>query len=85
LQALREKVRTKEVWVVGANRFRNPDDDLPTDFEQNRATYYDALHQPREADRFIEQVKTAMQAALRSLDAAMPRLGRKVRLLPHRK
>ena len=85
LQALREKVRTKEVWVVGANRFRNPDDDLPTDFEQNRATYYDALHQPRETDRFIEQVKTAMQAALRSLDAAMPRLGRKVRLLPHRK
>ncbi len=85
LQALREKVRTKEVWVVGANRFRNSDDDLPTDFEQNRATYYDALHQPREADRFIEQVKTAMQAALRSLDAAMPRLGRKVRLLPHRK
>ncbi len=45
LQALREKVRTKEIWVVGANRFRNPDDDLPTDFEQNRATYYDALHQ----------------------------------------
>ena len=71
--------------MVGANRFRNPDDDLPTDFEQNRATYYDALHQPREADRFIEQVKTAMQAALRSLDAAMPRLGRKVRLLPGRK
>ncbi|GER84470.1 hypothetical protein KTAU_31060 [Thermogemmatispora aurantia] len=44
LEALREKVRTKEIWVVGANRFRNPDDDLPTDFEQNRATYYDALH-----------------------------------------
>jgi TnpA family transposase len=85
LEALREKVRTKEIWVVGANRFRNPDDDLPTDFEQNRATYYDALHQPHEADRFIEQVKTAMQAALRSLDAAMPRLGSKVRLLPHRK
>jgi len=85
LQALREKVRTKEIWVVGANRFRNPDDDLPTDFEQNRTTYYDALHQPHEADRFIEQVKTAMQTALRSLDAAMPRLGSKVRLLPNRK
>ena len=39
LQDLREKVRTKEIWVVGANRFRNPDDDLPTDFEQNRTTY----------------------------------------------
>ena len=85
LQALREKVRTKEIWVVGANRFRNPDDNLPTDFEQNRKTYYDALHQPHKADQFIEQVKTALQAALRSLDAAMPRLGKKVRLLPGRK
>lgn len=85
LQVLREKVRTKEIWVVGTNRFRNPDDDLPTDFEQNRTTYHDTLHQPHESDRFIEQVKTAMQAALRSLDAAMPRLGSKVRLLPNRK
>jgi TnpA family transposase len=85
LQALREKVRTKEIWVVGANRFRNPDDDLPTDFEQNRKTYYDALHQPIDADRFIEKIKTAMQATLRSLDAAMPRLSSKVRLLPNRK
>jgi TnpA family transposase len=85
LQALREKVRTKEIWVVGANRFRNPDDDLPTDFEQNRKTYYDALHQPTDADHFIEKIKTAMQAALRSLDAAMPRMGSKVRLLPNRK
>jgi TnpA family transposase len=85
LQAVREKVRTKEIWVAGANRFRNPDDDLPTDFEQNRQTYYDALHQPRDADQFIQKIKTAMQAALRSLDAAIPRLGSKVRLLPNRK
>ncbi|GAC1404680.1 MAG: hypothetical protein NVSMB52_18540 [Chloroflexota bacterium] len=85
LQAVREKVRTKEIWVVGANRFRNPDDDLPTDFEQNRQTYYDALHQPRDANHFIKKIKTAMQAALRSLDAAMPRMSSKVRLLPNRK
>ena len=85
LQAVREKVRTKEIWVVGANRFRNPDDDLPTDFEQNRTTYYDALHQPTDADHFIEKIKTAMQSTLRSLDAAMPRLSSKVRLLPNRK
>jgi TnpA family transposase len=85
LQALREKVRTREVWVVGANRFRNPDDDLPTDFEQNRETYYDALHQPHDVDQFIEKIKTAMQTALRSLDAAMPHISNKVRLLPNRK
>lgn len=32
LQALREGSRSKEIWVVGAERFRNPDEDLPVDF-----------------------------------------------------
>jgi TnpA family transposase len=85
LQALREKVRVREVWIVGANRYRNPDDDLPTDFSQKRATYYEALHQPTEAEKFIAQIKEDMQKGLRSLDAAMPRIGDKVRLLPNRK
>jgi hypothetical protein len=33
LTTLREKVRCKEVWVKGAHRFRNPDEDLPQDLE----------------------------------------------------
>ena len=33
LQALRDRLRCKEVWVNGADRYRNPDEDLPTDFE----------------------------------------------------
>lgn len=85
LQALREKVRVREIWVVGANRYRNPDDDLPTDFSQKRETYYEALHQPTEADIFIEQMKQDMRKALSSLDKAMPRIRDKVRLLPNRK
>ncbi len=85
LQALREKVRVREIWIVGANRYRNPDDDLPTDFSQKRVTYYEALHQPTEAESFIEQIKEDMRKALRSLDGAMPRIGDKVRLLPNRK
>lgn len=39
-RALREKLRCKEVWVVGADRYRNPDDDLPDDFDQQRTLYY---------------------------------------------
>ena len=31
LGALRSKLRCKELWVVGAKRFRNPDEDLPQD------------------------------------------------------
>ena len=39
LQTLREKLRCKEIWVVGADLYRNPDDDLPADFEPHRGTY----------------------------------------------
>ncbi len=56
LEALREQLRCKEIWVVGADRYRNPDEDLPADFEAQRGTYYAALHLPREADVFVDGV-----------------------------
>ena len=43
LKALREALRRREIWVAGANRWRNPDDDLPTDFEENRDVHYAAI------------------------------------------
>jgi len=46
LQALRERLRCKEIWVVGANRYRNPDEDLPANFEAQRKDYYAALSLP---------------------------------------
>src|SRR5271169_2052608 len=72
LEALRDKLRCKEVWVVGANRYRNPDDDLPADFEAQRIPYYQALKLPLEADRFIADLQAEMREALRILDAGMP-------------
>jgi hypothetical protein len=33
LQALRDGLRSREIWVSGALKYRNPDDDLPKDFE----------------------------------------------------
>src|SRR5207237_8580640 len=41
LRELRERLRCKEIWVVGADRYRNPDDDLPQDFDVKRRSYYD--------------------------------------------
>jgi len=56
-----------------ANRYRNPDDDLPADFEAQRIPYYQALKLPLEADRFIANLQAEMREALRILDAGMPR------------
>ncbi len=36
LTTLREKVRCTEIWVAGAHLFRNPDEDLPQDFDARR-------------------------------------------------
>ncbi|MFH8516994.1 DUF4158 domain-containing protein [Streptomyces gelaticus] len=48
-QALRERLRCKEIWVVGADKWRNPDGDLPDDFEIRRAEYYEKLNKPATA------------------------------------
>src|SRR5579859_2066204 len=43
LQAVREKVRCRELWVSAAGKYGNPDLDLPQDFEEQREQYYQAL------------------------------------------
>lgn len=73
LQALREKLRCKEIWVVGANRYRNPKEDLPADFEAQRPTYYQALKQPMDAEAFITSLQQGMADALTQLDQDLPK------------
>ncbi|WP_433135412.1 hypothetical protein ACQPZ8_25015 [Actinomadura nitritigenes] len=45
-QALREALRCKEVWVVGADSFRDPEEDLPADFAARRVENYAELRKP---------------------------------------
>ena len=71
LETLREQLRCKEIWVVGANRYRNPDEDLPADFEANRDEYYKALNLPLDADRFITELQDEMREALGTLDGGL--------------
>ena len=73
LQALREQLRCKEVWVEGADRYRDPDQDLPADFEARRDEHYAALDLPRDARAFIERVRVEMTDALAALERGMAR------------
>ena len=84
LQSLRERLRCKEVWVVGAERCRNPDDDLPADFAERRDACYERLGLPRAADAFIAKLKAEMTDGLDALDRDLPR-NPKVKLKPHRR
>ncbi len=73
LQALRERLTCKEIWVVGASRYGNPDHDLPTDFEANRQVYYQALTLPEDVEAFISNLQQQMVQGLDSLDMGMPK------------
>lgn len=73
LQALRERLSCKEIWVVGANRYGNPDDDLPTDFEVNRQIYYQTLSLPEDVETFIATLQQQMAHSLAKLDQEMPK------------
>jgi TnpA family transposase len=82
LMALRDRLRCKEIWVVGADRYRNPDDDLPKDFNCRRAAYYADLGLDQDAEAFTQNLKNEMAAELRRLDTAMPN-NKGVRLRQH--
>lgn len=73
LQALRERLCCKEIWVVGANRYRNSDEDLPADFELHRQVYYQALTVPEDVETFVTDLQQQMAEGLEKLDRGMPK------------
>ena len=73
LQALRERLRCKEIWVKGADRFRNPDDDVPSDFTEKRIDYYTTLNQPIDVEEFILNLKRSMTDSLTMLNNGLPK------------
>ena len=71
LVSLRDALRRREIWVVGANRWRNPEDDLPADFEDNRDVHYDALGHPQDPAEFIAALQKRHREALDRLEQAL--------------
>ena len=59
--------------MVGANRYRNPDEDLPTDFEVEREQYYAELNLPQDVENFLGGVRREMSEALTLLDRSLPK------------
>lgn len=72
LQSLRDKLRCKEIWVEGADRYRNPDEDIPADFGKKRQEYYESLSLPLDADEFTTKLKGQLEQALQMLNDSIP-------------
>lgn len=73
-QALRDALRCKEIWVVGADRWRDPDQDLPADYAVRRVEHYRTLRKPLDPSEFIDELREQMHGELRALNDAVPQL-----------
>ena len=72
-EALREKLRCKEIWPEGADRYRNPDEDLPSDFNLKRVEYYNELNLPLDVEIYISNLQKAMDKALKAFNDGYPK------------
>ena len=72
LTQLRERIRAKEIWVEGADRYRNPDKDLPGDFAERRDVYYADLGMSQDAQAFAAGIKAEMERELHLLNVTLP-------------
>jgi hypothetical protein len=69
-RAARRAAATR-VHVAGAQRWRDPDEDLPGDFDENRDVHYAAIRKPRDPAAFIADLKRRLHAGLERLDHAI--------------
>ena len=68
LESLREKLRCKLIWIEGAYRYRNPDDDLPADWETSREARYQQLGLPLSGADFVKKLKNELHLNLQNLN-----------------
>ncbi|MEU4836566.1 Tn3 family transposase, partial [Streptosporangium sp. NPDC023615] len=69
--SLKDALRRREIYVAGARRWRNPEEDLPTNFEDNRDVHYENMRQPLDSSVFIETLKEAMRASMAACGEAV--------------
>ncbi len=75
LQRLERALKCKEVWVEGAQTFRNPSHDMPAQWqdEGQRTAYYQVLPQPVQVTSFIDPLREQLTQALSQFNRDLPR------------
>jgi hypothetical protein len=66
----------KEIWVLGADRWRDPDQDLPADYAARLVEHYRTpCASPLDPSQFVDELREQMRGELRALNDALPTLG----------
>jgi hypothetical protein len=66
-------LRRREVYVQGAGRWKDPDEDLPGDFEDNRDVHYSELGKPLDVTEFVSGLRGRLDEGLTRLNKALAR------------
>jgi len=72
-KVLRDKLKTKEAWIVGAFKYRDPECDIPKYFDDNKEYYYGILNQPLSVNEFNKSLKNKLSSAIINFDINLPK------------
>lgn len=65
LHKLERALKCREVWVEGACRYGNPDEDMPANWAECKAAHYEKRRLPMDADAFLLPLRTEMAEGLK--------------------
>lgn len=72
LEHFSQELSVKNIWVKGAYKYQNPTKDMPTDFEEKKAYYFELLNTPKNPDDFIASMKKELEENLILLNENLP-------------
>lgn len=72
-KVLRLKLRHKEVWAKDSFKYRDPEDDLPKDFDERLEDYFALVDAPLSKKIFIAPIKQQLCQQIREFDQNFPK------------
>jgi TnpA family transposase len=70
-ERLETELSVKNIWVKQAFRYRNPNEDMPSDFDENEDYYFNLLGLPKNVEEFIESLQQTVDEQLHELNRSI--------------
>ena len=70
-ERLETELSVKNIWVKQAFRYRNPNEDMPPDFDENEDYYFNLLGLPKDVEEFIKDLQQTVDDQLYKLNRSI--------------
>lgn len=64
LEKLEKALKCKEIYIEGSLKYRNPVNDLPVNWEEEKAKYYQKINTTLNKDKFVNSIKDKLSSSL---------------------